>query len=95
MAPSVHLVGRFRDQKILKPEAERRSRLNENFGPPQKAHQPIMSDSNALRLSDPVCDEFGKSHFKMTYKSNEFRIHYHGYHEFCFHNCLLVIVSGS
>jgi hypothetical protein len=74
---------------------ERRSQLNENFGPPQKAHRPIMIGSNARLLSAQVCDNFVKSDFRLTYKSNEFRIHYDDYHEFCFHNYLFVMVSGS
>jgi hypothetical protein len=54
-----------------------------------------MIGSNARLLSAQVFDDFGKSHVKLMSKSNEFRIHYHDYHEFCFHNCLLVMVSGS
>jgi hypothetical protein len=74
----------------LKDEVERRSWLNERLRPPQKAHRPIMIGSNAS-----VTDDLGKCHFRLIYKSNEFRIHYHDYHEFRFHNCLLVMVSGS
>jgi hypothetical protein len=95
---SVHqsrLLTFWEREKILKHEVERRSRLNDNFLPPQKAHRPIMISANARLLSAPVSDDFGKSHFRLIYKSTEFRIHYHDYHEFCFHNCFLVMVSGS
>jgi hypothetical protein len=54
-----------------------------------------MIRSNARLLSALVSDDFGKSHVRLMYKSNEFRIHYHDYHEFWFHNCLFGTASGS
>jgi hypothetical protein len=66
--------------------------LKESFAPPQKAHRPIMIGSNAQFPSAPVSDNFGKFHVKLMYKLNELRIHYHDYHEFCFHNRLLGMV---
>jgi hypothetical protein len=62
--------------------------LSESFGPPQKTHRPIMIGLNARLLSAAVSDDFGKSHFRLMYKSND-------YHEFCFHNSLSGMANGS
>jgi hypothetical protein len=50
------------------------------------------ADRDWFKYLTPFSDDFGKSHRRLMYKLNEFRIYYY---EFCFHNCLWGMVNGS